>query len=333
MADELRHRVAIADCGTNTFTLHVARITAEGWTTVFQQRRFVRLGADSFRTGRLAPDRMRRGWDALTSFREAALNLGATHFRAIGCSALRDASNARDFLQKAAEIGWHVEVIDGQREAHWIHQGVADTVSESVLGDRTALTLDIGGGSVECVVWNREGVHDRHSLDIGVARLTDWIKPSDPLTAKDLTSLHRVVDAALVPLLNGLPASAPSLLIGTSGAFNTLAVLEDAKAQWHNPREADTLPLETLRSRCMALSRLSKDALRATPGVHPDRVPYMAIACALIHHLLEWFPSLVEVRRSRHTVAEGILVETARGIADGLGPGWISATCTGMGQD
>lgn len=333
MADELRHRVAIADCGTNTFTLHVARITAEGWTTVFQQRRFVRLGADSFRTGRLAPDRMRRGWDALTSFREAALNLGATHFRAIGCSALRDASNARDFLQKAAEIGWHVEVIDGQREAHWIHQGVADTVSESVLGDRTALTLDIGGGSVECVVWNREGVYDRHSLDIGVARLTDWIKPSDPLTAKDLTSLHRVVDAALVPLLNGLPASAPSLLIGTSGAFNTLAVLEDAKAQWHNPREADTLPLETLRSRCMALSRLSKEALRATPGVHPDRVPYMAIACALIHHLLEWFPSLVEVRRSRHTVAEGILVETARGIADGLGPGWISATCTGMGQD
>ena len=186
---------------------------------------------------------------------------------------------------------------------------------------------------MECVVWNREGVYDRHSLDIGVARLTDWIKPSDPLTAKDLTSLHRVVDAALVPLLNGLPASAPSLLIGTSGAFNTLAVLEDAKAQWHNPREADTLPLETLRSRCMALSRLSKEALRATPGVHPDRVPYMAIACALIHHLLEWFPSLVEVRRSRHTVAEGILVETARGIADGLGPGWISATCTGMGQD
>ena len=197
MEDERHYRVAIADCGTNTFTLHVARITSEGWTTVFQQRRFVRLGADSFRTGRLAPDRMRRGWDALASFREAALNLGATHFRAIGCSALRDAANAKDFLQQAAEIGWQVEVIEGQREADWIHQGVADTVPDAVLGDRTALTLDIGGGSVECVVWNRDGVLGRHSLDIGVARLTDWIKPSDPLTAKDLTSLRRVVDAAL----------------------------------------------------------------------------------------------------------------------------------------
>lgn len=333
MEDERHYRVAIADCGTNTFTLHVARITSEGWTTVFQQRRFVRLGADSFRTGRLAPDRMRRGWDALASFREAALNLGAAHFRAIGCSALRDAANAKDFLEQAADIGWQVEVIEGQREADWIHQGVADTVPDAVLGDRTALTLDIGGGSVECVVWNRDGVLGRHSLDIGVARLTDWIKPSDPLTAKDLTSLHRVVDAALAPVLNRLPEAAPSLLIGTSGAFNTLAALEDARAQWHNPREADVLPLETLRSRCMALSRLSKEALRSTPGVHPDRVPYMAIACALIHHLLERFPGIEEVRRSRHTVAEGILVETARGMEDGLGPEWISASVAGMGQD
>ena len=198
---------------------------------------------------------------------------------------------------------------------------------------KTVFTLDDGTGCVECVVWNRDRVLGRHSLDIGVARLTDWIKPSDPLTAKDLTSLHRVVDAALAPVLNRLPEAAPSLLVGTSGAFNTLAALEDAGAQWHNPREADVLPLETLRSRCMALSRLSKEALRSTPGVHPDRVPYMAIACALIHHLLERFPSIEEVRRSRHTVAEGILVETARGMEDGLGPEWISASAAGMGQD
>ena len=101
----------------------------------------------------------------------------------------------------------------------------------------------------------------------------------------------------------------PHVLIGTSGAFNTLAVLENPSAQWADPRTADVLPLETLRSRCQALCHLSKEELQRTPGIHPDRVPYMAIACALIVRLLERFPGLEEVRRSRHTVAEGLLVE------------------------
>lgn len=323
MGGESRHRVAIADCGTNTFTLHVARVTDSGWTTVFKQRRLVRLGADSFRTGRLAPDRMRRGIDVLAAFKENALNLGATHLRAIGCSALRDAANAFEFVERAAEVGWKVEVIDGDREAEWIHLGVADTVPLDSLGDRIAMTLDIGGGSVECVVWDASGVRLRQSLDIGVARLTDWIKPSDPLKVQDVTSLRKVVDAALTPLISALPDTAPTLMIGTSGAFDTLAALEDPSAQWTTHRLADALPLETLKSRCRALSHLSKEDLQRTPGVHPDRVPYMAMACSLIEHWLDRFPSITEVRRSRHTVAEGILVEAAQCITEGLGPQWI----------
>lgn len=322
MDAEHRYRVAIADCGTNTFTLHVARITPEGWTTVFQQRRLVQLGADSFRTGRLSPARMRRGLDVLTSFREAALNLGVTHFRAVGCSALRDAANASEFLRRAAERGWNIDVIEGEQEAHWIHLGVADTVPASALGGRTALTLDIGGGSVECVVWDRNQVHGRYSLDIGVARLTDWIKPADPLNVSDVSSLKRIVDAALDPVQAELGTVTPSLLVGTSGAFNALASVEDPAAAWGNPRVADLLPLSTLKSRCQALAKLSKEELHSTPGIHPDRVPYMAIACALIGHVLDRFPTLEEVRRSRHTVAEGLLVEAASGISSGLSAEW-----------
>ena len=322
MDAEHRHRVAIADCGTNTFTLHIARITAEGWATVFQQRRLVRLGADSFRTGRLAPDRMRRGLDVLSSFREAALNLGVTHLRAVGCSALRDAANAPDFLRRAADLGWAIDVIDGDQEAHWIHLGVADTVPLDSLGDRVALTLDIGGGSVECVVWDREQVFGRYSLDLGVARLTDWIKPADPLRASDVASLKKIVDAALDPVMLDLGDRQPTVLVGTSGAFNALAAVEDADAAWHDPRIADALPLPTLKSRCQALSKLDKAALRDTPGIHPDRVPYMALACVLIDHVLDRFPIIEEVRRSRHTVAEGILVEATRGISKGLSSEW-----------
>ena len=117
MDGEHRHRLAVVDCGTNTFTLHVARLELGVWKPVFRQRRFVRLGHDSFRTGRLSPLRMRRGLDVLASFRETALNFGVTHGRAIGCSALRDAANGAEFVAGAGERGWAIAIIDGDREA------------------------------------------------------------------------------------------------------------------------------------------------------------------------------------------------------------------------
>lgn len=321
------HRIAAVDCGTNTFTLHVAELDSKGWQSVFRQRRFVRLGHDSFRTGRLSPDRMRRGLDVLASFRETAINFGVTHVRAIGCSAFRDASNGADFVERAREIGWSIEVIDGELEAHWIQQGVAATVPPEVLGDQTALTLDIGGGSVEAVLWNQTTVHGRFSLDLGVARLTDWIKPSDPIKTQDLDSLSRVADQAMVPLLERSKAHAPQLLVGTSGAFNTLANLESAQANWHPRHIADALHYATLRSRCKVLMATSKADLATIPNLHPDRIPYMSLACALIEHILERLPSVDAVLRSRHTLAEGLISETAAALkGPGLQEGWATLT-------
>ena len=321
------HLLAVVDCGTNTFTLHVARFGPEGWKLLFRQRRLVRLGHDSFRTRKLSPDRMRRGLDVLASFRETALNFGATHGRAIGCSALRDATNGAEFVSRANAVGWSIEIIDGELEAEWMQRGVADTVQPDILGEDTALTIDIGGGSVEAVLWDKEAVHGRYSLDLGVARLTDWIKPSDPLNAQDVASLVRIADQALVPLIERSADHAPKVLVGTSGAFNTLASLETAEANWRPRQVADALPYTTLRSRCRALMATSKAELATIPNLHPDRIPYMSIACALIDHLLQRLPSVVTVLRSRHTLSEGLLSETVRALQrERLQEGWESLT-------
>ena len=57
----------------------------------------------------------------------------------------------------------------------------------------------------------------------------------------------------------------------------------------------------------------SKADLASIPNLHPDRIPYMSIACALIEHILGQLPSVGMVLRSRHTLAEGLLTETAAG--------------------
>lgn len=311
MESEPCTRLGVVDCGTNTFTLHIADARDGAWETVFRQHRFVRLGLDSFRSGRLSPQRVRRGLDVLEAFADTAKNYSVDRVRAFGCSALRDASNGPQFVAAAAHRGWHIEVVDGQAEAEWIHLGVKDTLSPAAQGPNAALTVDIGGGSVELIHWTQEQILGRWSLDLGVARLTDWIKPKDPLSQQDISSMRRIMDGAIAPVLESVSVHPPHILVGTSGAFNTLMTLEDPSAPWKNPRTADAFDTEVLKARCLALAVASKADLHKVEGMHPDRIPYMSVACVLIDHLLKSFSSIAEVYRSRHTLAEGALVHAA----------------------
>ena len=312
MDSELLPRFAVVDCGTNTFTLHIAEMEGGDWKSVFRQRRFVRLGRDSFRSGRLSPQRMLRGVDVLRSFHETACNHGVQWARAFGCSAVRDAANGDAFVRAALETGWHVEVLDGDTEAAMIHTGVADTLNQEPAWPDALLTVDIGGGSVELVHWSESEVMGSWSLDLGVARLTDWIKPSDPLKQQDIASICRIADAAWAPALEAMAARPPQWLIGTSGAFNALLAMQDPASKWSDRRVAEAFDLPALKARCGALGAKTMEELHAIPGLHPDRIPYLSVASILIGHMLECFSSVERVMRSRHTLAEGALVQAAR---------------------
>ena len=327
MESEACTRLGVVDCGTNTFTLHIADAADGRWESVFRQQRFVRLGQGSFRSGRLSPLRMRRGLDVLDSFGQTARNYGVQYFRALGCSALRDAANGADFVQAAQLRGWNIEVVDGASEAQWIHLGVKDTLSHLDLAGDSALTVDIGGGSVELIHWSQAAVLGRWSLDLGVARLTDWIKPKDPLSQQDMVSIRSVIDGALAPVKAAVVKDPPRLMVGTSGAFNTLRTMEDSKAPWNSPRQADGFNVAALKARCDALATTSKEDMHSIEGMHPDRVPYMGVACVVVSHLLDQFPQVERVYRSRHTLAEGVLVDgAAHAQADQalLESGWLS---------
>ena len=74
-------RVAVIDCGSNTFSLLVAEVCTDeagqkSWTKLMNQSRYVHLGRGSFRSGRLDPDRMRRAWDVLGMYVESLRNAG-----------------------------------------------------------------------------------------------------------------------------------------------------------------------------------------------------------------------------------------------------------------
>ena len=113
-------RVAAVDCGTNTIRLLIADLdpSTGRQDDVERQLRYVRLGQDVDRTGRLAEEAMSRTLAAAEEYAAMCRRHGAARIRIGATSAVRDAANAEEFLVAMTErLGARPEVLAGAEEA------------------------------------------------------------------------------------------------------------------------------------------------------------------------------------------------------------------------
>ena len=217
-------RVAVIDCGTNTFNLRIVDVGAEaGWIPVFghgfRQAR-PRRGGQRGHPCRPHGPRL----DALVSMKEAIRNYRVEEVHVMATSAMRDAKNGQEFVTQTKDLtGFDINVISGQHEARLIQEGIAMNFESPV--EETCMTMDIGGGSVEFIVWNDKGIQWAQSFDVGVARLHMLMNWGDPLGEEGLAKMQPYLDDVLTPLSAAMAALKPSMLVGASGSFDTLADL------------------------------------------------------------------------------------------------------------
>src|SRR5215831_11624002 len=142
--------LAAIDIGTNSIHLVVARFDDAGqFEVIADEKESIRLGSAGGDMKELKPDAIDRGIEALTRMRRVAEISGA-RVVAVATSAVREAENAEEFLDRArTEAGVEVEVISGIEEARLIHLGILQAVP---VFDRRHLMIDIGGGSTEVLI-------------------------------------------------------------------------------------------------------------------------------------------------------------------------------------
>jgi exopolyphosphatase / guanosine-5'-triphosphate,3'-diphosphate pyrophosphatase len=92
-------RIAAIDIGSNSIRQIVADVTSDGVITVVDEMKEApRLGADLDGTGQLGTQSMQRAAEAIGRMATLARQLGATRVEAVATSAVRDASNADQFV-------------------------------------------------------------------------------------------------------------------------------------------------------------------------------------------------------------------------------------------
>ena len=311
-------RIAAIDVGSNSIHMIVAEARPDGHFIVLDRaKEMVLLGRRSLTTGRLTRSAMDHGIRALQTFTSIARRHGTTRFRAVATSAVREASNGGEFIQRIYdEVGLRVRVIPGREEARLIHLGVSQVVD---LRRGPALLLDIGGGSVEIVLVESGKPVELHSVKLGVSRLTEEFLHTDPPRSRELAKLRTHVEEELATPLKTAAKRRIPRVIGTSGTLLTLVSMAAHRLGVHPGREAHGLevPAAAVSQLMRQLVRADEAARLEMRGMDPKRADLIVAGAVVADHVLR----RVKARRIQActwALREGLLLEYTRRHARGI---------------
>jgi len=208
--------------------------------------------------------------ETVAEFASIARTSGCGELMAFATSAVRDAGNSDDVLDRVrGEAGVSLDVLSGEEEARLTFLAVRRWYGWSA---GRILNLDIGGGSLELSFGGDEDPDVAYSLQMGAGRLTrDWF-PEDPPGKRRISALRDWLDAELVePTKHLRHAGEPDLCVGTSKTFRTLARLTGAAPSSAGMRVERTLTASGLRQLIAFISRMTTADRAELEGVSSDR--------------------------------------------------------------
>src|SRR6204780_3176275 len=208
-------RYAAIDIGSNSIRMLTAEVDQEEqFLPLASSRRVVRLGENVFREGRLSPEAMDLACDVLAVMAGEYRRLDVLAVRAVGTSALRDASNRAEFLARATQIlETPVEVISGLEEARLIHLGVQARWPQP---QRRLLIADVGGGSAELILSENGRMVDACSKPLGAVRLTEMFLKSDPPDPRELARMEKYIQERIAGAVERIGAAPIERMVATS---------------------------------------------------------------------------------------------------------------------
>ena len=281
--------VGFVDLGTNSVRLLLVRINPNhSYTILTQQKEVVRLGEGEFVDQVLQPEAMDRAALVCRKFAELSRFYGADEIIGVTTSAVREAKNQGDFLQRLRqEANLNIRVISGKEEARLIYLGVSSAVN---LDGKEAAFVDVGGGSTEIIGGNQRRYHFLSSLNLGAIRLTSLhFLPGEtgPVSSDIYALLQRSVRMASVRTLQEMRRYHFDLVLGSSGTAENLTDIA-ARALHNRQRQRDdVLSYRDLTQVIEMLCALPLEARRKVPGINPERADIIIAGAAIIHTLME----------------------------------------------
>lgn len=298
-------KYAVIDCGTNTFHLLITRPNEQGiLDDVYRDRRYIKLGEEGIE--RIGDAAYQRALNTLQDYASTIKKHAITNVRISGTAALRRASNGSDLVAEVkAKTGLEIDTISGDEEAQLIYKGVAQAIGPQ---DKPWMVMDIGGGSVEFIIVDGDGMQWYKSFPVGVAVLYNNFHHTEPISAVEIEQLNTFLSGQLAELQLALAKYPVRHLVGAAGTFDVIAEVLGCEHKTPYSTEVDIKSLKGFQAFYERLIVANKEERYAMPDVPDARADMIVVALILVKFIID-LAAINELTVSELSLKEGMLAE------------------------
>lgn len=300
-------RLGVLDVGSNTVHLLVVDAHRGGHPTPMTSEKIVLRLAERIdaQCGRLADPDADELIRSISQAREAAERAGCEQLLGLATSAIREADNSEQVLDRLnSESGVRLEVLPGVEEARLTFLAARRWYGWSA---GNLQLLDIGGGSLEMALGIDEEPELAESLPLGAGRMARQLS-GDPPDRGDVDKLREWLDEQLAPVAERFDeAGGADRAVATSKTFRTLARLTGAAPASAGPRVPRKLTESGLQQLLPFITRMSSDDLATLDGVSSARA-HQLVGGALVAQATMRALSLSELDICPWALREGVIL-------------------------
>jgi len=320
-------RLAVIDLGSNSFRLVVfeSHSGASGrgrlwwrsadeseaplgawWKRTDEIYEPVRIVAGAAKDGSLSEESIERALrtiDIFAHFCEAS-ELGPDERVAVATSAIREAPNAAELIDRAREqSGLEIRVLSGEEEARY---GYLAAVNSTSL--RHGAVLELGGGSAQLVKVDDWAATAYDSWRLGAVRMTEkFLDGEGPATQKQLARLRKHVASRLEEASWLKEASGE--LVGVGGTIRNLAAAaQHLEGKPEFGVQGFNLRRRTLDGLVERLAAMPASERGEFPGIKPARGDIILAGAIVVEQVLE-ASGFKKVRVTEAGLREGVFLE------------------------
>ncbi|ELV07469.1 exopolyphosphatase [Wohlfahrtiimonas chitiniclastica] len=210
--------LGVVDLGSNSFHLAIVQEDNGRLVVIDRMKSMVQLAYGLTPEKLIHPNTREKALTCLAQFGERLAEIDRKNIRVVGTNTLRQLKDPSFMREAEAALGVPIEIISGKEEARLIYLGVIQYVD---LHDQLALVIDIGGGSTELVLGDKDKLLRSSSLEVGCVRLAKQFFFDDKISKKQVHAAALYLETELQPLHPHL-TSDPCQYFGASGTIRTL---------------------------------------------------------------------------------------------------------------
>ena len=293
-------KLAAIDIGSNAARLLISEVTESNngerfFTKLNLVRVPLRLGFDVFEKGEVSDKRITMLLHTLRAFSFLIKAYEVEHIKACATSAMRDAYNSADILQKVErQTSIKIDVLSGDEEAALVYE---NHVAEHLDKDHAYLYIDVGGGSTELSFFTAGKLKYKESIDIGTIRLL-----------KNMVDEDRWNDMR-EKIKSNIKSKPPVIAIGSGGNINKVFSLSKKK-------EGKPLSLDLLKDYYKEFSNFTVEDRIRVYKMKDDRADVIVPALQIYINIMRW-ADIEEIYVPKIGIADGLIQQLYEEIQQG----------------